>query len=230
MIARVRPTYWLRHMMGLGALVALALSLAACGDSAASTATPIAASNGSTPGSATGATTPAAATNSNLDCAGILKALTDLNNQALLMLQLNSDAQYAVFTGANATVKVDPVALRADADALAALPPSIAGAVTGPSQYAEDLRKAADLLDANIKSGKPFADGSGNGQKLVDLAKDIYATDLLNFRLASTAANCGTAVTPARRRPPMQLCRSGLRISSEACSPGGGTPLARYVM
>src|SRR5690242_15396396 len=71
MIARVRPTYWLRQMMGLIALLALALGLAACGDSGAPTATPIAASNGSTPGSATGATTPAGATNGNLDCAAI---------------------------------------------------------------------------------------------------------------------------------------------------------------
>jgi hypothetical protein len=187
MMTRVRPTKWLRQVGALGILGVLAFALAACGDSTSATATPIAAPSGG----ATTSTTPAAAA-ANLDCPGILKALTDVNNQALLMIQLKDDAQYAVFTGPNATVKIDPVALRADADKLATLPPPIAGAVMGPAQYADDLRKAADLLDAGIKSGKPFSDNSGTGQKLLDLANNIYAADLLNFRIASTTANCGT--------------------------------------
>ena len=71
---------------------------------------------------------------------------------------------------------VDTIPLRADMDILATLPDTTDDAGDKPSQMVAQVREVLDLIGSRIESGKPFSDGSGNGQKMLDLWTPLAVT------------------------------------------------------
>ena len=125
-----------------------------------------AASAGATAGS--GATTAAhnGASLSTAKCQTIGDAYIDFSGEYVWLGLLGRDGAYAANTPDSPTF-VNIPKLRTDMDTLSTLPDGTVGA-TGAA--ITQFRQLIDQVDANFKSGgKPFSNGSGDGQKVMDL-------------------------------------------------------------
>ncbi|MEP7359164.1 MAG: DUF4352 domain-containing protein, partial [Anaerolineales bacterium] len=130
--------------------------------SAASTAAAAISTNspgGATPGPQSGSTL------SSAKCQAIGDAYLDFSGEYLLM-GLASDEAYAANTPDSPTY-INIPKIRTDLDVLATLPGGTVGELGGAL---DQFRQLVDQVDSNFKSGgKPFSDGSNNGQKAMDL-------------------------------------------------------------
>jgi len=171
-------------------LVILALVASACGSGA-----PASAPGSAAPGvavAATSASVSAASGNpaapapkasavpvknapSGVDCAAADEAYQHFAFNTQLIIQLRDDRTYEALLDPTSMFYLDTTALRADLTVLSTLPDiaEVEAQYHGkPSQMVPQFRRLLAQADANVKAGsKPFSDGSGNGQKEVDLAQ-----------------------------------------------------------
>jgi hypothetical protein len=104
-------------------------------------------------------------TQSSAKCQTIGPAYLDFEG-VYPILGLASDGAYAANTPDSLTY-INIPKLRTDLDVMGTLPDGELGP-TAPA--IAQIRQLVDQVDANFKSGgKPFSDGSGNGQKVIDL-------------------------------------------------------------
>jgi hypothetical protein len=161
-----------RRRAALTALVAVSVMALACGSignlgSAVGAAATAAAAISTNTGNTVGAT-PApqgAGAVSSAQCQKIGDAFLDFEGE-YPYLGIASDEAYGANTPDSPTY-IDIPKVRSDLDILATLP----GGTVGPLAAAlGQFRELVDLVDSNFKSGgKPFSDGSDNGQKVMDL-------------------------------------------------------------
>ncbi len=112
-----------------------------------------------------GAITAAAGAQSTARCQTIGDAYLDFENETPFLAALGSDGAYAANTPDSPTY-INIPKVRADLDTLGTLPNGTLGPL---SPAIAQVRQLVDQVDANFKSGgKPFTDGSGNGQKVLD--------------------------------------------------------------
>src|SRR5579859_517577 len=115
-----------------------------------------------------GAVTPVGSTGgaqSTARCQTIGDAFIDFEGQYPLMAALTTDGAYSANTP-DRIGYVNIPKLRGDLDVLATLPNGTLGPI-GPA--IAQFRALVDQIDSNVKSGgKPFSDGSGDGQKVLD--------------------------------------------------------------
>jgi hypothetical protein len=139
---------------------AAATAAAAIGSQAAGLPTPSA-----------GGATAAPVVQSSAKCQTLGAAFIDLQSEYPL-LAMGSDDAYAHNTPDSPTY-INTAKLLADLDVLATLPDGELGA-TAPA--IAQIRALINQVDANIKSGgKPFSDGSGDGQKVLDMYLKLAA-------------------------------------------------------
>jgi hypothetical protein len=156
----------------LTALVALSVMALACGSignlgsavGAAATAAAAISTNTNNQSDATPAPQAGGAV-SSAQCQKIGDAFLDFEGE-YPFLGIASDEAYASNTPDSPTY-INIPKVRSDLDILATLP----GGTVGPLGAAlAQFRELVDLVDNNFKSGgKPFSDGSDNGQKVMDL-------------------------------------------------------------
>jgi hypothetical protein len=151
-------------------LLAAALMVTACASignvsSAVGTAAATAAAVSSQAGSAVAPTARAVVAQSSARCQTIGDAFIDFEGE-YPYLGLASDGAYASNTPDSPTY-INIPKLRSDLDVLATLPNGTLGPI---SPAIAQFRQLVDQVDANMKAGgNPFSDGSGNGQKVLDL-------------------------------------------------------------
>ena len=108
--------------------------------------------------------------------------LNNTNFNASTLAQLGSEDSYSMLK-LDSPDYIDIASLRADLDVLATLPdtPEIQAQYhTVPSELIPQYRELLDLITSNVQSGsQPFSDGSGNGQKAVDLATQLFGKELV---------------------------------------------------
>jgi hypothetical protein len=88
---------------------------------------------------------------------------------------IKADEDYQAAKAGTFRFELDPPELRSAADTLAGMPEFVGEKVTA---QVPKFRQMADLLESNLQSGKPFSDGSGNGQKLADLVDAEFVDSL----------------------------------------------------
>jgi Domain of unknown function (DUF4352) len=156
-----------RRRVALGGVMAVALMGMACAGlsgitptlSAAATAVAVG-NNAPTP-----QTVPQAGSLSSAQCQVVGAAYIDFEGE-YPFLGIASDDGYASNTPDSLTY-INIPKLNADLDALSTLPDGSFGTTAAA---VGQIRQLVDQVDSNIKSGgKPFSDGSGNGQKVLDL-------------------------------------------------------------
>ena len=104
-------------------------------------------------------------TQSSAKCQTIGAAYLDFEG-VYPILGLASDGAYAANTPDSLTY-INIPKLRTDLDVMGTLPDGELGPI---APAIAQIRQLVDQVDANFKSGgKPFSDGSGNGQKVIDL-------------------------------------------------------------
>lgn len=217
-----------RRLAGMFCLCGLMLALAACGGGAvpaAPLATAAAAVAGAAtssavnttaapaataPGAAASATKPApaagktaiAASNpaANSSCAAADDAYLQFAFSSQLIIQLRSDEAYAGLVGGKGGLfNLDTAALRANLDVFAKLPDAVSESGDKTSTVIATTRQVLDLIDSNAKSGKPFTDGSGNGQKVLDLWTPLALTQRADLALIAAFKGACATYTPAPR-------------------------------
>lgn len=141
-----------------------------------------------------GATPQVDAVQSSAQCQVIGDAYMDFQGE-YPFLGIASDDGYATNTPDSPTY-INIPKLNSDLDTLSTLPNGTVG-TTGAAL--NQFRQLVTLVDGNIKSGgKPFSDGSGNGQKVLDLYLKLvipYAT------VAEAFAGACPHFTPATAAP-----------------------------
>lgn len=145
-------------------LALLAVLVTACGASPAPSGTPGSGSPSSLPAptrAVVPATTPG---RTQLPCADLNVAWDSVRETLDLLSGLTSDDIWAAALAPDSPVKLDPDALDASIDQLAGLP--------GQSDTIRMLRALVPLYRAAVKSGKPFAESSGLGLRLLTAAED----------------------------------------------------------
>lgn len=141
--------------------VTSAVSGAATGAAALGSQAPSAATAG--PGAT--AASQAGGSVSSAQCQTVGAAYIDFEGE-YPFLGIASDDGYATNTP-DSLRYINIPKLRTDLDTMAILPDATLGSV---SAAIAQFRQLVDQVDSNIKSGgKPFSDGSGNGQKVLDL-------------------------------------------------------------
>lgn len=146
------------------------------------------------PTSTAQAAEPASRPAANVDCDALHAAHTGLSLQLQTMLFLNSDEAYANQQGPDilGLTKLDVARFRRDLELLATLPePGGDNPFFKPlSTVIPQFRELADLLEVNLRSGRPFGDGSGNGEKLQKLAERLSIDGRVAISRAYEAAGC----------------------------------------
>lgn len=136
----------------------------------------------------------AASAIAGIDCQAILDAQTDLGLHINFLLRLDSDEAYTRLTDPEIAraFRMDPDRLRRDLDVLSTLPDCASeDSICLPlSQSLPELREMADLLEANLASGRPFSDGSGGGEKLLAMAQSAAVVCLVTIEDAVEQAGC----------------------------------------
>jgi len=136
----------------------------------------------------------AAATEGGIDCQALADAQLDLGLHVNFMLRLDTDLAYKRLTDPEiaSAFKLDPARLRRDLEVLSVLPDDDSpDAICQPwSQALPELRELADVLEANLASGKPFSDGSGGGEKLLAMAKSASVVYSVTVDDAMRRAGC----------------------------------------
>lgn len=105
---------------------------------------------------------------------------------------LRDDAGYATLAGPDVpeVSKLDPAEIREQLQKLKNLPdPSETSSVSKPSVVVREIEEALDLMEANFAAKTPFANGSGDGQKLVALLETLYLKSAMSF--SEWARECG---------------------------------------
>lgn len=105
---------------------------------------------------------------------------------------LRDDAGYATALGPDVPEisKLEPAEIRRHLQKLRSLPdPVDAGSVAKPSVVIHEIEEALQLMEANFAAKTPFANGSGDGQRLADKLQDLYLRSALSF--SETARECG---------------------------------------
>ena len=222
----LHPKRFARLFAG-GLLLTLTIALAACGGAAAPAAapiqaaapttravanTPVAASSGkggdtTSAATATGASGRPAATAvpvknpaGGSDCAAADEAYQEFAVSSQLILSLRSDQAYAGLINNNpGGFNLDTTSLRANLAVIAKLPDAVSESGDKTSAIIATTRQVLDLIDRNAKSGKPFSDGSGNGQKVLDLWTPLAITQRANLALLAAFKAACAAYTPAPR-------------------------------
>jgi hypothetical protein len=194
-------------------LMIVALSATACGGGA-----PASAPAATAPGvavAAASATVPSAPVNqgapapkasavpvknspSGVDCAAADEAYQHFAFTTQLIIQLRDDRTYEALDPTS-MFYLDTTALRADLTVLATLPDITGSQGDKPSAIISSVRQVLDLIDSNRKSGKPFSDGSGNGQKVLDLWTPLFMTQRASSAFADAFAAGCAKYTPAPR-------------------------------
>jgi hypothetical protein len=163
----------------LALLLILTLTVVACGgignvsSAVGSAATAVAAVSNQAAVASPGATAAAVdgGPQSSAQCQTIGASYIDFEG-VYPFLGIASDSGYASNTP-DSPGYINIPKVRTDLDVLATLPTGAFGPV-GPA--IAQIRQLVDLVDANIKSGgKPFSDGSGDGQKVLDLYVKLAA-------------------------------------------------------
>lgn len=160
-----------RRPAALAVLLAAAVMVMSCASignvssavGAASTAA-AAVSSPATPGAAT--TAAAAGPQSTARCQTIGAAYIDFQTETPWLAALASDGAYSANTPDSPTY-INIPKVQSDLDVMGTLPNGSLGPI---SPAIAQIRQLVDQVDANFKSGgKPFSDGSGDGQKVMDL-------------------------------------------------------------
>ncbi len=137
-------------------------------------------------------TPQAYASKTKAECATLDQAVEHFMPMALIVLALTDDDAYAIIGKPDAEFNIDTAALRSDLKVFGTLPDiaAVTAMYDGTlSQLLPPFRQALDQIDANVKAGStPFNDGSGNGQKVLDLARPLLAH--LNVLLATSSDVC----------------------------------------
>lgn len=105
---------------------------------------------------------------------------------------LRDDAGYATLSAPDLLEisKLDPNEIRQHLQKLRTLPdPSDASSVAKPSVVLQEIEEALQLMEANMAAKTPFANGSGDGQRLVDKLQDLYLKSAMSF--SEVARECG---------------------------------------
>jgi hypothetical protein len=175
--------------VGAASTAAVAISSQASGAATQAAATPAAV----TP--APGATTAAAGgAQSTARCQTIGAAYMDFQAETPWLAALASDGAYSANTPDSPTY-INIPKVRADLDVLGTLPNGSLGPI---SPAIAQIRQLVDQVDANFKSGsKPFSDGSGNGQKVIDLYAKIAEPLTVVAEAFASACPHFTAATAA---------------------------------
>lgn len=105
---------------------------------------------------------------------------------------LRDDAGYATLAGPDVPEisKLDPAEIREHLQKLKNLPdPSETRSVSKPSVVVREIEEALKLMEANFAAKTPFANGSGDGQKLVEQLESLYLKSAMSF--SECARDCG---------------------------------------
>jgi hypothetical protein len=194
-------------------LMIVAFIAAACGGAPASApasappAVAVAAATASLPSAPgnQGAPTPKAAVvpvksaQSGVDCALADEAYQEFAFNSQLIISLRSDDAYAGLVTRTGMFSLDTNALRANLAVLAKLPDAVSDTGDKTSQMIVNVRQVLDLIDSNAKSGKPFSDGSGNGQKVLDLWMPLAVTQGASRAFVAAFNAACAKYTPAPR-------------------------------
>jgi len=171
--------------VGAASTAAVAISSQASGAATPAAVTP-----------APGATTAAAAggAQSTARCQTIGAAYMDFQVETPWLAALASDGAYSANTPDSPTY-INIPKVRADLDVMGTLPNGSLGPI---SPAIAQIRALVDQVDANFKSGgKPFSDGSGNGQKVIDLYLKIAEPLTVVAEAFASACPHFTAATAA---------------------------------
>lgn len=144
----------------------------------------------------------------NADCAAADQAYQGFAFGSQLIISLRSDDAYSGLVNNsdnNGMFNLDTAALRADLAVLAKLPDAVGEAGDKTSTIIATTRQVLDLIDSNAKSGKPFTDGSGNGQKVLDIWMPLAVTQRANLALVAAFSAACRSYTPAPRATPTPL-------------------------
>ena len=164
----------------------------------ANTSVPVAPSNQAAPAPKASAV-PVKNAQSNVDCAAADQAYQHFAFNTQLIFQLRDDRVYEALSDPTSMFYLDTRALRADLTVLSTLPDVVSGQGDKPSTMISSLRQVLDLIDSNTKSGKPFSDGSGNGQKVLDLWTPLFMTQRASGAFADAFQAACAQYTPAPR-------------------------------
>ena len=138
---------------------------------AATAAAAIGSQSAALPTSSGSGATAAPGGQSTARCQTIGAAFIDFEGEYPL-LAMGSDAAYASNTPDSPTY-INIPKLQTDLDVLGTLPNGTLGPI---APAIAQIRELVNQVDANIKSGgKPFADGSGDGQKVMDMYLKLAA-------------------------------------------------------
>lgn len=106
---------------------------------------------------------------------------------------LRDDAGYAMLAGPDVPEisKVDPAEIREHLQKLKNLPaPGAASSAPQPSVVLREIEDALQLMEANFAAKTPFANGSGDGQRLADKLLDLYLKGAMSFSEAARECGC----------------------------------------
>jgi hypothetical protein len=201
--------------------VTIALMVSACGGAALPKATLSAPSrSAATSAPIAAVTSPANNPASQVDCAAIDKAYFDFAFTSQTLMLLKSDDMYATLKDSLATqagpgsfLLANPADLRADLAVLATLPDTTNENGDKPSTMVAQVRQVLDLVDSNVQSGKPFSDGSGNGQKMLDLWTPLAMTQKASQAFADAFRLACPTYTP---EPPASPTPPAFKLKSKA--------------
>ena len=143
-------------------------------------------------GSAGEVPTPVAVTPGQ--CQQWTDALRGFSEKMILASQfLKTDDAYAQQSDPtlNEAFRIDVALLRSQIEVISTIPdPSETSSLGKPSEVIPKLKEMADLLEANLKSGKPFSDGAGHGEKLIELLNEINLSGRIALSMALEQAGC----------------------------------------
>lgn len=165
------------------AFSALAVGLAGCGGSSelGEASTTAVTAEGTPPA----ATVEVAGGEISATCREYAQAYGDMSLNLQLASQLTTDEQYAQLSANGGAVNLDLDALERSVETLGGLP--------GVDAELLRMREITALLRANVESGAPFGDGSGDGQRLVDLLSSSFVDDVVAITVALQEGGCGAA-------------------------------------
>lgn len=173
-------------------LLAFSLMLTACGDAPTSNPSPVSATAVPTVGESQPATSvPVDAATAEVaptseptsedtsggggPCDKLNAAQYTISGYLQRIRAVKGDDDYQAAKAGTFRFKLDPSELQGAVDTLAGMPEFVGEKV---SAQVPKFQQMADLLESNLQSGKPFTDGSGNGQKLADLVDKEFVDSL----------------------------------------------------
>jgi hypothetical protein len=125
-------------------------------------------------------------------CRRIQAAREDLGRQMLVIIQLDNDEDYALATSPDTMplFQLDVARFREDLDAIAELPDVDAAGFPPISQVVPRFREIADLLEANLRAGRPFSGADQGGQRLKEAAHALVVEGQAAISATCDAVGC----------------------------------------